>query len=1647
MESNGQATIIGTSYFSLNFPSHVPAEIGRDNVISMIENLLFEAEKNVVVVTGEEGIGKTTLLRQFAEKNSSKVVSSFLNPFQQLYSPYDLVQHDFYHQIYWLIHGKEFEEQAHVDTEDLIDIFFALKRQLRRRNANIVLLVDGLEHINDSRTLRSILNTLQFGDPAFKILLSGKEEMLRDPHFALPPKVQVASVYLLAFSMEETRKYFEDVDQSLGDEALRHIWLNANKGVPGRLQAIKRAVKEFDGTIAEFLDEFENLEDIHQLDWNYLIDLDDPLAIELVKFISLDEGLYSVKKISAILSNEEKEVKSTLKKLQFLTINSKEEVVFNSLASKRFFVKRFSEHKNDVIRANIEYYLKRIEEAEALIELPRYYVQGKDDVSLVRLLNEDYFPRVVMSSESMSIVQKLLQDGRAAAKRTEDDLKLLSFSLYGSLLENMEGLRVWGSELEARIELGDYNRAISLANSALLKEDRLRLLAKIAKVIKRRGEVIEGALLEQIRQLYSVVDLVELGEKAIDIAADLFYSMPELALKLIRDSSGRENTSLNDWMLAKLTISAIDAKENVDPSNVTAFINNPKIKEISNSLTYLFGKFSSDEVLAEARRLSDPVDRVTFLRLWISDNLNDQDLKTVLSFLIDQMIESSSKEFVGVSLLRDVSNPLARIDDLEAVSKMVDTLLSFKDDARSFGANLEYFQFIINLFKAKLRFNYNEAFGLFFELNEAVDQIDDSTTKLECLATLTKCLNEITVPLNRAHQYLVSTLRSKVENLVIAICDTTACHFDNLKDSIEIIASYDPQFAIKACLRANTVNRRDRLLLSCWGAYTSSRSDSLELSTLKAIYNPIESIEQRNVAIRVFVQNIFENNYVCDASVIQFIKAEILSIASLSLRAYCLVHFIRFLFEGNFKEDTINECKEALDLTWNHIDTDIAKIETGFLIAGGLAKVDSKYATNYLKNADEIKAVIWPDSLNTVLIYSTCIRLLIRIYVALIKTKQNSDIHFQKIRELINNIPSPVARIDLWAYFGFFLNQKGEHNLRERVVVKEIRPLLNDVRDQSLWREIFADLCPLLYLNGSLETVEKIATLPESEREKALTAIIDSFLDNGFPGEPFEDDGDYRRPTYEQLVGVTHLLERLDQDNTIYTRIESVAKIMSDTKNYSAVQREDMQKRLSSLIDLKLPNPRFIRHPGYKLIARAQLIRLQKDGKEQERLLDSIIRDIETQVDNSSDKAFIFIVLADLLPVTRIRKYDQLDLINKALEIVEGVSCDYDFIDRVDFLCKSIHRVNPPLWRAKVKEAFVKTVRNFYRNTMLGMQKRLLDKAHKYDPSFAKSLIASIDTDESRIEYRKGKFLKDHYETLEIKQKIINERVSDSKWNGKNVAMACGKALASLNSDTITTKKTVDLRELLDYATKLPILEAEPIYSYYLQNLLKRRESSAEIIGPADSMFNSIYSICKVVEILSSKNKHAGTRTLGGDLTSTSILVKVGDREAGIGFIRDWLRENEKTTYVKIVDPYFTATDLEIIKMILEISDKISIEILTSGETPFNRGNKVAESYSDHWRGICEQRPPLTRVTIATCARSDRPKSPFHDRWILTESAGIRLGTSLNSIGISKDSEISLMSVSEKERIEQDIFDAYFNCSNREKDGLKIEYLCFSLQP
>lgn len=53
--------------------------IERDNIIDTIQTIL-SGETQVVGVEGEEGIGKTVLLAQFANRNSLNTISIFIRP-------------------------------------------------------------------------------------------------------------------------------------------------------------------------------------------------------------------------------------------------------------------------------------------------------------------------------------------------------------------------------------------------------------------------------------------------------------------------------------------------------------------------------------------------------------------------------------------------------------------------------------------------------------------------------------------------------------------------------------------------------------------------------------------------------------------------------------------------------------------------------------------------------------------------------------------------------------------------------------------------------------------------------------------------------------------------------------------------------------------------------------------------------------------------------------------------------------------------------------------------------------------------------------------------------------------------------------------------------------------------------------------------------------------------------------------------------------------------------------------------------------------------------------------------------------------------------------------------------------------------------
>ena len=96
--------IVDTSMFCQNFPPQLKNEVQRTAVLSTID-LMLGGETDLVVVHGSEGIGKTTLLAQFARAHPDQTISIFIRPSSRFgYDPNFLVS-DMCSQIECLLRG------------------------------------------------------------------------------------------------------------------------------------------------------------------------------------------------------------------------------------------------------------------------------------------------------------------------------------------------------------------------------------------------------------------------------------------------------------------------------------------------------------------------------------------------------------------------------------------------------------------------------------------------------------------------------------------------------------------------------------------------------------------------------------------------------------------------------------------------------------------------------------------------------------------------------------------------------------------------------------------------------------------------------------------------------------------------------------------------------------------------------------------------------------------------------------------------------------------------------------------------------------------------------------------------------------------------------------------------------------------------------------------------------------------------------------------------------------------------------------------------------------------------------------------------------------------------------------------------------
>jgi hypothetical protein len=141
----------------------------------------------------------------------------------------------------------------------------------------------------------------------------------------------------------------------------------------------------------------------------------------------------------------------------------------------------------------------------------------------------------------------------------------------------------------ARLSVDDKSSAIALAQTSVLKKQRLQLLAVVARFYKERGLSAETEILDAITSLCGQVTATELDSDLVDTAADIMFTKPELALRLISQSTEEKtNDNSGDWALVQLSAIASRIPGEGDVSNpgadIRSKIRDPRTRNLSTAI-------------------------------------------------------------------------------------------------------------------------------------------------------------------------------------------------------------------------------------------------------------------------------------------------------------------------------------------------------------------------------------------------------------------------------------------------------------------------------------------------------------------------------------------------------------------------------------------------------------------------------------------------------------------------------------------------------------------------------------------------------------------------------------------------------------------------------------------------------------------------------------------------------------------------------------------------------------------------------------------------------------------------------------------------------------------------------------------------------
>ena len=681
-----------------SFPRLPDPLIPRDNLLNTVD-LMFGDEIELVMIEGGEGLGKTTLLAQFARRHADHTFSVFIKAASRFgYDP-ATVRFDLCYQLLWGLRRDESCKPEEADDGYLRKLLLELRKRARREAFYFVL--DGLADIPDESIRSAILEEMLPLGQGFCFLLSGELDLLPSH---VRKRIGCKSWQMVGFSLDETIKYF--ADRALEPVLVEGLYQACGRGIPGHLVSARRNILAGQDPQTLLKDK---LEDLFEKEWNQV--LNDELALRALAIIAHALHRPTIDELVRLLGHDSDRVKAMLAELSFLTIDDRtSEISFESDAFCKFATTKLRDRREQVIDLIIDELTSRPESDVTVSHLPLYFEQRGKLKEVLECLSPDYFSRIVEQSQSLVPVRQKADLGISAAMALRDVGELLRLSMQKSVIAELEGAEVWRSEIEALMALNDYAGAMNLAQSMLLKEDRLHLLAVIAKSRREHGQSAETELLQQIRTLYDQIDSLSIGERAIDIASDLFYSCPDLATNLVERTAWMEaGENALDMAYTRLSLATLGAPNlTSEPRDTIEVIRDrikdPKLRSLTTAISLAVGNQTAQEVIAEVEKMKTTEDRLYLLRQWSIESRERSDAADVVEYALDLAIKTAAYA-PNARVLRELAAPLPFMKDKERARRLVGIFDGQKNTVEHIGPTEDYIRLQLLLARTERKYD------------------------------------------------------------------------------------------------------------------------------------------------------------------------------------------------------------------------------------------------------------------------------------------------------------------------------------------------------------------------------------------------------------------------------------------------------------------------------------------------------------------------------------------------------------------------------------------------------------------------------------------------------------------------------------------------------------------------------------------------------------------------------------------------------------------------------------------------------------------------------------------------------------------------------------------------------------------------------